>query len=120
MDGQTNRVKITGFGSSITVGDLSKKFEVSQHRITFTKSQTQSSKWYAFIDGFESYRQANNFVSKWSTIFTDAEINLTCELDTDTTKSRMNELTSKRNFNSNRSINSHESDDDTPMNPKGE
>ncbi|CAF3679582.1 unnamed protein product [Rotaria socialis] len=118
MDGQTNRVKITGFGSSITVGDLSKKFEVSQHRITFTKSQTQSSKWYAFIDGFESYRQANNFVSKWSTIFTDAEINLTCELDTDTTKSRMNELTSKRNFNSNRSTNSHESDDDTPMNPK--
>jgi hypothetical protein len=75
------RVKITGLSPSVTASDLSDQFDVKPHVISIPKSQTDSSKWYALIDGFESADQAVVFASEWNEAFTYGRIDIKCEID---------------------------------------
>ncbi|CAF3844369.1 unnamed protein product [Rotaria sordida] len=109
------RVKIMGLGQYVTVIQLSNQFEVEPQQISIHKSQTHSSKLYALINGFKSEEQAIIFLSKWNDIFTDTEINISYELDTDTNESspKKNSDSNRSQFtSSNRSTYNHESDDD--------
>jgi len=88
----------------MTVFDLSKQFELTSQRISIRKTQTNSSKCYALIDGFESKEQAVAFASEWNEAFTRARISLRFEIDTTTDTSVAHE--------SNLTVESNDDDDD--------
>jgi hypothetical protein len=98
------RIKITGITSDVTVFDLSNQFELTPQRISIRKTQTNSSKCYALIDGFESKEQAVAFASEWNEAFTRARISMRCEIDTTADTSTAHE--------SNVTIESNDDDDD--------
>lgn len=75
------RIKITGLSLDVTAFDLSNQFEVPVELISIPKSQANSSKLYAFIDGFKSKIQAVTFVSQWNEAFERNRINMRCEID---------------------------------------
>jgi hypothetical protein len=76
------RVKITGLPTNVSISDLSNQFKVESQLIIIPKSQSNSSKWYALIDGFESEEQAIIFISEWNETFKRGRICIKCEIDT--------------------------------------
>jgi hypothetical protein len=94
------RVKITGLSPNVTASDLSDQFDVKPHLISIPKSQTDSSKWYALIDGFESAEQAVVFASEWNEAFIRGRIGIICEIDKAADTSTIRE-SSKMSINSN-------------------
>ncbi|CAF1574484.1 unnamed protein product [Didymodactylos carnosus] len=115
-----SRVKITGLSPNVTAFDLSNQFEITSQLISIPKSQTNSAKWYAWIDGFENEEQAVVFASEWNEAFKHGRIGIRCEIDTATDTSKVHEssITIKSNdkrsqfTHSNRSTYYYESNDD--------
>lgn len=59
-------VKVTCLPSNISNVDLAKHLNITTHRVSIPKKQTDPNKWYAWINGFQNEQNAKEFINQWN------------------------------------------------------